>query len=361
MGDLNLNQALSLAVKYHQEGNLDKAEIIYREILDGDQNNAEALHLLGLIAHQKGKHEKAIIFINKAIEINPNSALFYSNLGMIYDVLGKEEESAVNFQKALEINPKHNKAFLAHYNLGVFYSDKGRINQALEHYNKALELNGNFAEAHWNKGLVLLLLGRFKEGWKEYEYRFKKEKPSDSRVFDKPKWDGSSLKGKRILVLSEQGFGDNINFIRYISLVKERGGHVIFECKKGLKKLFECFFGIDEIVEKDNEVIPNIEFDFYIHLMSLPGIFNTSLGSIPNMVPYLRVPLAAKKFKTEFNNNDFNIGIVWAGNPNQMNDKNRSTRFDKFKILKKIPGIKLFSLQKGEGAKQFNDSEIINT
>lgn len=359
--ELTIKQVLELAVKKHNEGDLSGAEFLYRKILKENPNNADAWHLLGLTAYQVGKYDEAIGHINKAISINPNQALFYSNLGMVYDASGEEDEAAENFLKALNIDPNYTKANVAHYNLGVFCMEKGKIMEALEHYNRAIELDKDFYEARWNRSLVLLLLGKFEEGWKDYEYRFKKEKPTDSRVFDKPKWDGSSLEGKRILILSEQGFGDNINFIRYIPLIKEKKGYIILECKRELRRLFEDFPGIDEFVEMRSGIVPSVKFDFYIHLMSLPGVFGTNLSNIPNKVPYIFADAElSEKFKLYFNEDCFNIGIVWAGNPEQANDKNRSAEFGKFKVLKNIPKVKLYSLQKGGVAQQLDDSHVIN-
>ncbi len=359
--ELTIKDALDFAVGRHNEGKLREAENIYRKILEKEPNNADALHLMGLIAHQEGKYEEAVRNISRAIELKPGCAFYYGNLGMTYDELGKEKESAENFKKALEINPKYNKAYLANYNLGVYFKDKGKVMDALEYYDRAIELKGDFFDAHWNRSLILLLLGKFKEGWEEYECRFKKENPSDSRVFNKPKWDGSSLKSEKILIVSEQGFGDDIQFIRYLPLVKEKGGHVILECKKELKRLFEDCLFIDEIIEKEDNNIPNINFDFYIHLMSLPGVFNTGLENIPWKESYLRADRGlVEEFKEKIKSDKFKIGIVWAGNPEQENDKNRSMSFEKFKCLAGISGVELFSLQKGGASEQLNDSRIIN-
>ncbi|MEK6879659.1 MAG: tetratricopeptide repeat protein [Nanoarchaeota archaeon] len=358
--ELTVEQALKLAVKKHNEGRINEAEIIYREILNKNPNNSEALHLLGLIAHQTGDSANAINLINKAIKSNPNIAIYYNNLGMIYDTLKKEEESTKNFNEALEVDPNHLNAHLAHYNLGVSLMNNGKILEALEHYDKAVKLNKNFFDASWNKSLILLLLGRFKEGWIDYESRFKKKNPSDSRNFNNPKWNGSDLKEKKILIVSEQGFGDNIQFIRYIPLIKEKGAYIILECKKELIDLFSQIKEIDEIIERGNNQIENVKIDYYIHLMSLPKIFNTNLGNIPNNTPYLKADFKlVEKFKPKFKTNKFNIGIVWAGNPLQDNDKNRSTTFEKFKSLK-IPDVVFFSLQKGDASKQLNDPEIID-
>lgn len=359
--ELTISQALNIAVKYHNKGELNEAEFIYRKVIEKNPNNSDAWHLLGLVEYQRGKYKNAIKKIGKAIQLNPAPAIYYGNLGMVYDASGNEEESIKNFEKALEINPAYDNAYLAYYNLGISLKDKGKITEALEHFNKSIKLNQEFPDAHWNRSLILLLLGRFEEGWKEYEYRFKKKSPTDPRIFNKPQWTGSSLQGKKILVVSEQGAGDNIQFIRYLPFVKEKGGHIILECPKDLKRLFESIPYIDEFIEKKQNIVPNIEFDCYIHLMSLPRIFSTDISTIPNKIPYLKANCELNKdIKEKINTPKFKIGINWAGNPNQDNDKNRSTTLEKFMCLKQVPGITLFSLQKGIASKQLSDPSIIN-
>ncbi|MBI2628985.1 tetratricopeptide repeat protein [Candidatus Pacearchaeota archaeon] len=367
-------EKLILAAEAHKSGRLDEAENIYREILIKNPDNPDALHLLGVIDFQQGKHDEAIDFIKKAINLKPNVALYYNNLGMIYDIINNEEESVKNFQIALKLNPNYPNAYLAYYNLGVYFNEIENFEMALEHYNRSIELNKNFYEAYWNRSLICLLLGDFEKGWKDYEYRFKKNNPSDARNFNKPQWDGSELKGKKILILSEQGFGDDIQFIRYLPFVKEKGGDIIFECKKELRRLIESSeLGklIDEFIEKneDKAKIPEVEFDFYIHLMSLPRIFNASLNNVPNKIPYLETnidlnyKIRGKINLSDKNSGNFKIGIVWSGNPKQDNDKNRSATFEDFKILKEIEEVRLFSLQKGRASEQLNkvnDLGIIN-
>ena len=366
MVELTIIEALNLAAKNHNEGKLKEAETIYRKILEKDSSNHNAIHLLGLIDYQSGRYKEAVEKINKAVELNPNTAIYHGNLAMAYDKIGEEEESAKNFIKALSINPTYDKAYLAHYNLGIYFKDKGRFYEALEHYNKSIELNNNFFEAHWNKSLILLLLGKFDEGWKEYEYRFKKENPIDSRKFNKQKWEGSSLKNKKILIVSEQGFGDNIQFIRYLALIKEKQGYIILECKKELKKLFETLSYVDKIIEKENK-IPNIDFDFYIHLMSLPMLFKTNLNNLPNKPPYLKINANLSNELKEKLTGKFKIGMVWKGNPKHPDDKNRSIDFNKFKTLidkfKLFKNISLFSLQKNaednsEGLKNYSITDL---
>ncbi|MBU0958073.1 MAG: tetratricopeptide repeat protein [Nanoarchaeota archaeon] len=352
--ELSVKEALNKGVEKHNKGEIKEAEYIYRQILKVDENNSDAWHLLGLIAFQVEKYEDSVRDIKRAIEINSNQAVYYGNLGMVYDKMGDEEESTKNFEIALKIDPEYEKSKFAYYNLGVYYLNKGEVEKALENYDKAIELDSEFYDARWNRALIYLLTGKFKEGWKEYENRFKKEKPSDVRDFGKPKWDGSVLDGKRILVLCEQGFGDSIQFIRYVSLVKEKGGYVVLECKKELKKLFEKLNYIDEIVEKGDGV-PVVDYDYYIYLMSLPGIVDFESVSKES---YLKADSElVKKYKDKIKSDKFKIGIAWQGNSNQENDKNRSTKFENFKSLN-IPDVQLYSLQKGKGVEQIDDSVV---
>lgn len=355
---------LNAGLKKHRDGDFYEAEMIYRKILQKEPDNHNAWHLLGLIAHQAGKYEEAVKCISKAIALSPNHAVYYGNLGMSYDALKKEQESADAFGKALAISPDYENAHLAHHNLGVYFAGKGEYSRALEHYNKAVELKKDFYDAVWNRGIILLLLGDFEQGWKDYEARFKKQSPTDSRKFKIPRWDGSSLNNKKIIVIAEQGFGDCIQFARYLPMIKEAGGSIVLECKKELKRLFEKICCIDGIIEK-GEDISGLECDFYIHLMSLPRVFGTnSEKDIPNKVPYLKAdPRLAEKFKSKLKAEEgkIKVGIVWSGNKKQESDENRSARFLDFIPLKAIKEIKLFSLQKGPASAQLNkDADVID-
>ena len=356
--EITLGQALDIAVEKQKKGRLQEAEDIYRNILEKYPESHNAFHLLGLIKYQKGCYGDAIEKIAKAIKIKPDVAIYHHNLGMVYDRLGNFKKSEEHFRKALEIRSDYPSAYLAYYNIAISLRDRGKFLEAIKYYDKTIELNPDFYDARWNRGLVLLFLGRFEQGWEEYEYRFKKESPIDPRIFNGMKWDGSFLSGKRILIVSEQGFGDNLQFLRYVPLVKEKGGYVILECKRELKRLFEDFLGVDEFVEKKDRL--DCRYDYYIHLMSLPRLFDTNLENIPNKIPYLKAGFKlSEDLMKEFETEDFKVGISWAGNPNQANDKERSVDFNKFETLK-IPGVKLFSLQKGRASEELEDNEIVN-
>lgn len=354
--ELTINDVLRMALEYHQKGDIETAKFLYEKILEADTNHPDALHLLGVIAYQNKEYENSVNKIEHALKFKTSDAGYYINLGLAYNELGKEEESMKYFKKSLEIDPSHIKSHVANFYLGIFHRNLGKFDQALQYYNKAIELNKNLYDAYWNRGILLLLLGRFEEGWKDYEYRFKREK-AIQRNFNRPRWNGEIFENKKLLIATEQGLGDSIQFIRYISRVKERGGEVILECQKGLMKLFENFPGVDKIVESGTEV----DFDFYIYITSLPSIFNTNLDNIPDYPPYIRAdPILVERAKKFFNTKNFKIGISWAGSPNNIEDKKRSVALEKFKKLFEIPGVDFFSLQKGEAAKQIENSKVID-
>ena len=292
--------------------------MLYRAILK-IQENADAYHLLGLIASATSHHQEAINLIAKAISIKED-ALFYHNLGMVYHQLGNDKESTSNFEKAISFNKSYPNIHLAYFNLGVNAKDEGELQKAIELYNKAIEIKSDFKEAHLNKGLILLLLGNFEEGWKEYEYRLNQE-------INIPEWQGE--KNKKVLVVSEQGFGDDIQFIRYLPLIQ--GCEIIFKCKPELKELFKNL---------GYEYYNNQKCDCYINLMSLPRIFKTDISNIPPILDF-------KINSIPFNSKRLKVGLCWHGNKNQENDKNRSMKFDDLKPLLNLP-IDFYCLQKGE-------------
>jgi hypothetical protein len=202
----------------------------------------------------------------------------------------------------------------------------------------------------------LLLTGNFKEGWPEYEWRLY-SKDCTSHTFRQPLWDGTLLDGKSILVHAEQGFGDTIQFVRYLSMVQAKGGHVIFECQKNLFRLLKSCTGIDEIIEQRPARTPVAQFDIHVPLLSLPGIFGTSLNTIPSHIPYITVDstLGTQWKKQLGHDNDFKIGIVWAGNPTHTYNDNRSCSLSDFAPLADIPDLIFYSLQKGPASAEVND------
>jgi tetratricopeptide (TPR) repeat protein len=412
-------EVLAAAIQHHQAGRLQAAEQIYRQILALEPNHADAWHLFGLLAHHAGKQDLAIEYIAYAIRLNPDVAAFHSNLGVAYRALGKLDEAAACWRRALELNPDYAEAMTnlgnvlreqgqleqslacyrrslelkpdhagTYYNFGMALSDEGlladavacyrralalkpdyadamnnlgfalkrqgKLDEAAACYRRALELRPDFPECRLNLGVLGLLRGDFAHGWPEYEARWPAGKVA-ARHFDQPLWDGQPLEGRTILLHAEQGFGDTIQFIRYASLVKQSGARVIVECQKPLVRLLAPWPELDQVVAQGDPLPP---FDVHAPLLSLPGIFHTSLETIPAHTPYLFAsPDLIEHWRKELNAvGGFKIGIVWHGNSQQENNRARSIPLSVFESLAGLPGVRLVSLQKGAGVEQLQQA-----
>jgi hypothetical protein len=170
-------------------------------------------------------------------------------------------------------------------------------------------------------------------------------------------WDGSYLNGKSILVYTEQGIGDSIQFVRYLPMVKEQSGCVIVECQQSLCRLLKNCVGIDEIIEMTSHGKSPMKFDVQIPLLSLPGIFDATVDSIPQNLSYIKPdPVLVSQWRSMFDcDNNLKVGIVWAGNPKHKNDRNRSCSLKDFAHLTSIRGLTFYSLQKGLASVEANN------
>lgn len=349
----------NLGITFKEKGEFDNALSNYNRAITIKPEFAPAHYNLGNLLHEQGKLDEAVVSFNRAISIKQNYSEAYCNLGLTLQEQGNLDDAIANYKLAISISADNADAY---NKLGVALQKQGKLGNAEECYDRAIGLRNDFADAHFNKSLVLLLTERFKEGWQEYEWRLR-TKVYCLRDFQQPMWDGRQLNGKTVLVHAEQGFGDVLQFIRYLPMVKARGGHVIFECPHLLVRLLRNCAGYDQIIELDPQSLPNVHFDFHVPLLSLPGIFGTDTGSIPENGPYISVDsdLISQWSLHIKNKNAFKIGIVWAGAPRHTNNRYRSCSLSDFAPLAQLPGIDLYSLQKGEASKEIlNPPEGMN-
>jgi hypothetical protein len=195
---------------------------------------------------------------------------------------------------------------------------------ALAAFGEAVEAGGDNPEAHVSRAMTWLLLGDYARGWAEYEWRWRTKDmlmPSLAR----PRWDGSPLEGRTILLWAEQGVGDAIQFVRYAPLVRQRGGRVVLACRKPLLRLLAGCAGIDELTDAQGKLPA---FDVYAPLMSLPHVLGTTLATVPAAVPYLHAdPALIERWRAEVGAKPgFRIGIGWQGNPQHKADRRRFRR-----------------------------------
>jgi tetratricopeptide (TPR) repeat protein len=287
---------------------------------------AEALYNRGLTLHEVQRFEEALESYERAIALKPDYRDAFNNRGTTLMELKHFDEALASFDCAIRVQPQYADAL---YNRGVALSDLKQFEQALASYDSALILRPDDAKAHYNEALCRLTVGDFDRGWKKYEWRWEKWRWENgpegdrTRKFEQPLWTGSDdITGKTILLHAEQGYGDTIQFCRYVPFVVGRAGRVILEVQPSLRELMGSL-GTAQVVSKGD---PLPEFDIQCPLLSLPLAFGTKLETIPSTTPYLCVPSQALgKWTTRFGPRELPaIGLVWSGNPIHKNDANRS-------------------------------------
>ena len=405
-----LGEALRYAEHCRSEGRLMEAEAICRQILTAQPNVPEAEHLLGVIAHQNGKLGEAIEHVQHAVKLAPQVALFHANLGEMLRLAGRHRLAAEAARRALAIEPKmpmalsnlgvalyelkdyeeaaraQRKAIAAqpdfveaHSNLGNALHALRRFDEAVAAYRRAIALKpdygdawanlgttlhhaGDFdegmvalrhaialapghANAHSGLGILLLMRGDLAEGWDEYEWRLRSTERTGPRFPEHP-WQGESLTGKHVYVQAEQGFGDTLQFARYIPLLAARAKSVTLRVHQQLVTLFrESLPGITVYGDRGDPA----PYHSDAVLLSLPRLFKTRIETIPATVPYLRAPKdVVQRWKTRLAKmKGVKVGVVWAGNPDHANDSRRSVALSLLAPLFAVRGTSFASLQVG--------------
>ncbi|MHC4559811.1 MAG: tetratricopeptide repeat protein [Planctomycetota bacterium] len=334
-------------------GKFKEAIAAFEQAVSLKPDYVEAYNNMGNAYLSQGCYADAVEKYNKVVSLNPDYIEAYNSMAVALQYQGKFTAAIDNCYRALSFKPDYTKAYNT---IASVLLKKGLYTEAIENYKEALRLDPDYVEAHINLGMTYLLSGRFEEGWAEYRWRLNAGKVIYPHNYQLPCWDGSSFVGRRLLVHYEQGFGDNIQFVRYLPMVKARGGTVICEMLEPLIGLFRGFPGIDELIETSSNGKTAVEFDFYVPLLELPRIFGTTLETIPAEVPYLHTDSArAEYWQQRLTGINLKVGIVWAGKPAHTEDKNRSCRLRHFLPLAKIPGVRLYGLQKGNAVGQVKD------
>ena len=345
----------NLANILRQQGRHDEAIENYQQVILLRPDFAMAYGNMAVTLKEQHRDAEAIESYKQAIRLMPADATLRHDLGAVLKDCHRYDEATENYKQALRLNPDYAEAYNS---LGVAMKERGHCTEAIGNYEQAIRLKPDYADAHWNKSLALLLSGRLSEGWKEYQRRYDDLNSKNSPYYSKKTlWDGSSFAGKTLFVRYQQGLGDNIQFARYLPMVKERGGTVIYETKKPLTNRLRTLGGIDELVEASANGRPAANFDLHISLMDLPRVFATTIETIPSSIPYLYAdPAKAKVWRNRIVRKDLIVGIVWAGAPAHRNDRNRSCTLADFAPLAGIDGIQLYGLQKGDATRQADEA-----
>ena len=306
--------------------------------------------------YQKQEWEDAIAAFRRCLELQPDHLPARYNLGVALHHADQDEAAIAQLRQVIAAEASHAEA---HNWLGCILDRRRQANEAIACYEQAIRIRPDFALAHHNLGMALLMLGNFERGWAEYEWRWQTSQFTPFKC-PQPKWDGSEMPGKTLLIHTEQGAGDAIQFVRFIPLAAQRCGQVLLVCTPQLKPLLSTVAayvgeaGLQEYRVETPGEIPLTDFDAYVPLMSLPHLLGTSLETIPAEVPYLS---AASSAPFKIANSNFQVGLVWAGSPTHTNDRQRSCRLDDFLPLLQLPDIEFYSLQVGDRSVKTPDQD----
>jgi len=383
---LNTSAYLSLGMARYEQDDPEDAELYFRKVLLIKPLDGEGCRHLGTLLNELGRFDEASKYLAEAYIQNPGScevtlsfadSLFGTGEGQkahtmyrqvlegnpehidarisisaVCETLDRLDEALEHLFRARELAPDNSKVYL---NLGVVYQRLLKLDEALACYLKALALRPAYPTARWNICQIHLLQGHYREGFADFDSRFDSVNPVRLRKTVLPLWNGTPAAGKRILVQAEQGYGDTLQFVRYIPLLAEAGMKVILENR--LTPLNRLLLSLPGLVGICDGRTGDAESECSIPLLSLPRIFSTSLENIPTHVPYLSPSLekmAAWRARLAGDSN-FKVGICWAGR--KKPDPRRSIPPHLLNILNNFENISWYSLQVDETDENLSGKE----
>ncbi|MEO5339811.1 MAG: tetratricopeptide repeat protein [Magnetococcus sp. MYC-9] len=344
----------NLAILLQRERRFAEAEESFRQLLRLQPERAEVHNTLGLLLHEQRRFAEAEQAFRQAIALQPEQADYCNNLGLLLQDCRQTEAAEALFRHVLFRQPE---CVGAYCNLGNLLKELRRDAEAESLYRQALQHAPDAVEARWNLSLLQLAQGRFAEGWPGYETRHHPHKQARQTLPIEapfPFWQGEPLRGKSLLILPEQGFGDQIQFCRYVASLRAMGvGWVTLVCRAPLRALFASLAGVDRVWVEGQEG-PYPPHDFWTFYLSLPLHCGTTLATIPAQVPYLTAPAERlASWSARLPAQGFRVGLVWKGNPQDANDADRSLPgLALLAPLWSVPGVRFVSLQKGSGEEE---------
>lgn len=314
MNPAEAQQVALQAAQQYDQGNYDEADRLSASVLNFYPDAPMALQVSGFVRMRRGDTRRAIELMHQALAIQPDLSVSHNGLGCCYYRLGE-------------------------------------IDKAEYHYDRAAILQPHYPVARFSRGEIFLKTGRYREGWVEYEWRWNAGLVRGPQI-PRPRWDGSPLAGRSILVHTEQGVGDVLMMVRLFPMLKAQGCRLVFACHKPLKKLLGYLPEVDRWFPIDEP--SNIDFEIYSPLLCLPGLLGLDEKTIPRAVPYIRPdPERVEHWRPRINAlPGFKIGICWQGSPTFEGDAWRSIPLSHYAALAQVPGVTLVSLQKLDGLHQ---------
>ncbi len=340
----NAHNNLCIALIAH--GRLDTAVASCHRSIAISPECAEAHCHLGDALRELKQLDNAVASYRRALEIRPDFVNAHSNLGFALLDLGQLDGAAASYRLTLDMKPDCAEA---HSNLGVVLRGQGQLHDAMASYQRALKARPDFTDADYRLGNLLLLMGCFDEGWLRYESRYDPrtlKRTAIPPVTTVPQWRGESLLGKTLLFWCEQGLGDQIQFCRYLSILRRQGARrITLVCAPALESLLKRCSGADEVLTSiDAERVS--DHDYWTFPLSVPLHCSTTLKSIPASIPYLSADAELEEdIRARLANVlDYKVGICWQGAKGYVNDAERSPGLEPFRQLFRVTSARFFTL-----------------
>jgi len=341
-----IDTLLPLGDALNQQGRFNEACDVFRRAVETNPDSLPAYIKLSMVLQRLLRIDEAIDLMQTALRRGLDSAMLQVCLGDAFQLICRLEEAEVAYRKARQLDPLLKFAWAG---LGMMCQIRGGFDEARECYDRAIQLDPEFGQGHFNLAALLLVQGDFARGWAEYAWRWKIPGAIEHKPEAGPPWDGAPNPKATVLLFGEQGLGDTLQFIRYVPLVHERVGRVVVECQPSLVPLLARIKEIDQLIPRGSPLPP---CDAQAPLLTVASIVGTDLHTIPRNVPYLTAdPQREARWREVLQQHpEFRVGVVWRGNPRHRLDKLRSFDALHLTALAAVPGVRLFSLQKGVGS-----------
>ena len=318
--------AFDQATALHAAGKFGEAEALLREAVAADPGNVNLRNARGVMFAAMNRHLDAVWCYRDALAYDNAATGVWTNLGNALTQLNQLSSAIFCHRRAIALSQGEDA--LLHHNLGTSLAEAGLHGEAVISFSSALKINPSYHSARWDRGLSYLYLGNYGRGWPDYEIR-KITGQLPARQLPGEDWDGKPYAGKRLLIVSEQGFGDMLWVARYFAQVKALGGELVIECRPELLPLIGHMGIADRLIPRG---APLPSADLHCYLCSLPGFFTPNSASIQSR-PYLSVPPdRIEKFAGLITKSDgrLNVGIVWSGSVTFGKNHRRAQRLLSF-------------------------------
>lgn len=341
--ELNPAEALSLGFELFKARRFAEAEGLFKAVVEADPLSFHAANAAGLCLTERGEYSASLGYFDTAFKLICNDLLTVTcNRGMALGELGRTEEALDMFKRALSLYPDHYPSW---YNHGVLRMQMDDFEGAITDLNRAIALGKDdplTIDAKYSRGFANLVLGRYAEGFREFEYR----KRMDVPVGSASKWSGiENLDGKSILVHGEMGHGDAIQFLRYVPRLVKRRARVYVVVHPNVVPLVQRLEGVVVLPEDDSKWPV---FDYWTPIMSLAWCFKTTLETVPPPVPLIYDVADIERWEKRINQDSLAIGLCWSGSPNSKYDNHRSVPLTELApLFEALPSAQFYSFQLG--------------